>query len=150
MDRTEHGDEQVKLSISEAARRAGVERPTLYRKMKGGELSKEIDQDGKPVIDLAELARLYPHAVTMSGIITASSAVDTDNAVLKNTSPNSLLQAELEMVRERLLELEADKSDLRSERDKLLALLQEQSASMRILTDQRPQQKSWLAQLFGR
>jgi hypothetical protein len=59
--------DSTKLSISEAARRAGVRRNTIYRKLESGKLSKETGDDGNPVIDLSELARLYPRAVSSAG-----------------------------------------------------------------------------------
>jgi hypothetical protein len=57
----------VKLTISEAARRAGVRRTAIYRKRDAGKLSRDTDRDGNPVIDLSELTRRYPHAVTDPG-----------------------------------------------------------------------------------
>lgn len=52
----------MKLTINKASRRAGVRRATNCRKRDAGKLSRETDEDGNPVTDLAELARLYPHA----------------------------------------------------------------------------------------
>ncbi len=54
----------MKVSISEAARRAGVKRTTIYRKLESGKLSKELGEDGQPCIELSELSRIYPRLVT--------------------------------------------------------------------------------------
>lgn len=136
----------MKLSISEAARRAGVDRGTIYHKLKKGELSKEIGDDGKPVIELSELARLYPHAVGGS-----TGGLNTDQQ-MPTPSNNSVLERENELLRERIDALERDKDDLRSERDKLLDIAQ---AHTRLLTDQRsgePAEKprGLLGRLLGR
>lgn len=51
------------LSLSEAARRAGVDRSTIRRKLHQGELSATPRPDGSQGVELSELARLYPHVV---------------------------------------------------------------------------------------
>ncbi len=48
------------LSISAAARAAGVDRATLHRALKSGRLSATTDETGARVIDTAELARVFP------------------------------------------------------------------------------------------
>jgi hypothetical protein len=48
------------VSISEAARLTGKGRETLYRHAKAGKLSIGKDELGNPVIDTAELFRVYP------------------------------------------------------------------------------------------
>lgn len=47
------------VSISEAARLVGKGRQTLYNHKKQGKLSFDRDQDGNPVIQVAELMRVY-------------------------------------------------------------------------------------------
>lgn len=50
-----------KVSISEAARMAGIARSTLYRAyIDAGKVSIEKDILGKPVIDVSELVRVFP------------------------------------------------------------------------------------------
>jgi len=49
----------TKVSISEAARLTGKPRSTLHRHIGNGTLSKESDGQGKPVLDVAELERVY-------------------------------------------------------------------------------------------
>lgn len=137
----------MKLGISEAARRAGVGRQTLYRKIESGALSKEIGAEGKPVIDLSELSRLYPQVVAAATM--RQPASDTAD-IQKTGRSDNLLQAELAAARHRIQELEADRTDLRAERDKLLSVVQEQATSMRLLTDQSPRKRGWLSRLIGR
>jgi hypothetical protein len=49
----------AEVSISEAARLTGKSRNTLHRHIKSGKVSKREDKDGNPVIDTAELIRVY-------------------------------------------------------------------------------------------
>lgn len=50
------------VSISEAARLAGVSRSTLYRVyIKSGKISVSQNDRGQPVIDVAELLRVFKH-----------------------------------------------------------------------------------------
>jgi transcriptional regulator of acetoin/glycerol metabolism len=140
----------VKLTISEAARRAGVRRMTIYRKLEAGKLSKETDEDGNPVIDLAELARVYPHAITAS---------DRNPEKPRDTPGTSAETAEvrefralLEQERQERQRERADKddviADLRQQRDRLLAL---HEADQRLLADLRekpPRQRRWFARLM--
>lgn len=130
----------MKLSISEAARRAGVKRMTIYRKIENGKLSKETGANGKSVIDFAELTRLYPNAVN------ATSQTMRQFVAGKNTQDISALHdlvAMLKQDKERLtgeldqqrLASQADMAREREERYRLMALLE---TLQHQLTDQRP------------
>ena len=127
----------MKLSISEAARRAGVERPTLYRKIKSGLISKEIGPDGKPVIDLSELARLYP-GVTNRDTVSQYTTSDTSEQA-NNTLSDSALQMEVKMLREQVTALQTDKEWLKGQLE----------AQTRLLSDQSPKGGFW-SRLRGR
>lgn len=62
-DTPENSDELYRsggtVSISEASRMVGKSRGTLYRHNKAGDLSFEKDDEGNPVIQVAELVRVY-------------------------------------------------------------------------------------------
>ena len=141
----------MKLTISEAARRAGVRRMTIYRKLEAGKLSKEADEDGKPVIDLAELARVYPHAVTDPDRNPEKSH-DTPQTSAETAEVREL-RALLEQERQERQRERADKddviADLRQQRDRLLAL---HEADQRLLADRREKprsrQRRWFARLM--
>ena len=132
-----------KFSISDAAKRAGVERTTLYRKIDKGELSAEIDAHGTKVIDASELLRVYPDASVIDNRTTGMQQMRTvetqQNATADATMAVLLREAEMreekiEDMKRRIEALEADKTDLRSERDRLLKVIEEQSASVKLLT----------------
>ena len=55
------------LSIAEAARLVGKDRKTLYRMMNGGKLSFKATEDGRRVIDPAELWRVFPFSAPSHG-----------------------------------------------------------------------------------
>jgi len=52
------------LNMTEAAKRAGISRTTLWRKVKAGVLSATTSPDGSPGIDEAELTRVF-HSETV-------------------------------------------------------------------------------------
>lgn len=103
---------QVKLSISEAARRAGIQRQTLYRKIKSGAISTVQGDDGQPLIDLSELARVFPSAVST----TVQPVTGPDNPA------DSLLQLEIKHLRERLDAAERDRDAWRDQAKQLARL----------------------------
>jgi excisionase family DNA binding protein len=133
-----------KFSISEAAKRAKVERTTLYRKIDKGEISAEIDAHGTKVIDASELLRVYPEATVIDTPATSAQQMHTvetqQNATADATMAVLLREAEMreekiEDMKRRIEALEADKTDLRAERDRLLKVIEEQSASVKLLTE---------------
>lgn len=58
------------FTVADAAKRAGVERTTLYRKLKKGELSAQSDASGNKFIEASELLRVYPDADVSEGFTT--------------------------------------------------------------------------------
>ena len=132
----------TKISISDAARLTGKSRVTIHRHIEKGILSKEKNGTGNSVLDLAELERVYgslkqpdpPQNVSM----------------IQPAAPNEnrILQAENQSLHERIADLEAERvrergqlaesiHDLRAERDRLLKLVDDQAATVKLLTDQR-------------
>lgn len=133
--------DMAKHSISEAAKLTGKARSTLHRHLKDGKLSKELDTDGQPVIDTAELVRVYGPLLSQDR--------GTDDAVGQQaTAPSSsvlqakieaLLEAQIDQLRkervEQINQLRADLEDARKERDNWKTQAQQLSA---LLSDQRP------------
>lgn len=69
----------ARVSISEAARLAGVSRPTIYKLLKSGELSyTSAVKHGKPVktIDTSELMRVFGTIEVVNGGNSASVKID--------------------------------------------------------------------------
>lgn len=132
----------MKLSASEAAKRTGKSVPTITRAIKSGKISADRQPEGGYQIDPAELFRVFP-AVT-----------GNDNATppkLGNETPNetSILQREVEMLREMLEQERGTVADLRRRLDDEAE--ERRSLATRLLTDQRPQAKpGLLARLLGK
>jgi hypothetical protein len=106
------------VGINEAARLTGKGKQQIYRDMKAGRLSWHVAADGKKTLGIADLDRVYGlrrQDVTgnesghQNRLLPAPvAAVTTETAV------------ELAVLRERCARLEAENSDLRQTRDKLL------------------------------
>ena len=120
----------AKHSISEAAKLTGKARSTLHRHLKDGKISKEIGADGQPVIDTAELVRVY-------GLLQGQDSSDTVSFGHQATPcQDSPLQAKIEaMMEAQIDQLRADLDDARKERDDWKAQAQRLSG---LLSDQRP------------
>ena len=120
----------AKHSISEAAKLTGKARSTLHRHLKEGKISKETDVDGQPVIDTAELVRVY-------GPLQGQDSSATGSIVQRATPiQDSPLQAKIEaMMEAQIDQLRADLEDARKERDDWKAQAQRLSG---LLSDQRP------------
>lgn len=88
-----------KHSISEAAKLAGVSRSHFYKKyIRPGVISVEKDNDDNPVIDTAEIMRVFGG---MHGD-TTESVSKIHNDTPENTSKNTVLQIEIQLLREQL------------------------------------------------
>src|SRR3954447_13854543 len=102
----------TKVSISEAARLTGKPRSTLHRHMLAGTLSKESDGQGKPVLDVAELERVYcplqQADMKQSGTLRHSATSETVAAE----------RAEIEGLRRENVLLRDQLQDVKQEREK--------------------------------
>ena len=130
-------DTPMKLNISQAAKAVGKDRKTLYRHAEKGRLTVGKDGNGNPVIDVSELERVY-------GTLNLNATPDTvgkigakpQNDTPKKSNDNTALKREIELLREQV-------GDLRSERDRLLKVIEEQTTTVKLLTDQsQPKEES--------
>ena len=130
------------LTISEAARRAGVARSTLYEMKLRGEISFTKSLAGKQGIELSELSRLFPKL--LSGIPTNSTRDDMKRQVASEREINDLKEKVERLERELI---EEKKRVLKSDErlDILLHLTQEQSKKL-LLTHQPT---GFFKRLFG-
>lgn len=139
-----------KVSLSEAARLTGKSRVTIHRHIDKGKLTKEIDGTGSPVVDIAELERVY------GTLKHPELSQDVAERQHETVNGNNLIQTELDMLREQIVTLEAERirersqqeetiQDLRRERDRLLKLVEDQTATVKLLTDQSKPEPSVLS-----
>jgi len=88
-----------KHSISEAARLAGVSRSHFYKKfIRPGKISVERDNYGNPVIDTAEIMRVFGGIQAETGDGVSEIQFDTP----EKDNKNAALEAEVRLLREQL------------------------------------------------
>lgn len=110
---------------------------------KSGKLSAE--RTGKDfLIEVSELERVFPLQPSETSHIVALKPGETAPSVAVKLDKTVLI----EELRRQVEHLEADKADLRQERDRLLSLVERQTDQVRLLTDQR--QRPWWQRLLGR
>jgi neutral trehalase len=62
MQQPAQGTEQMKLTLIQASEVTGKDRSTLYRAIKKGKLSGELQDDKSYLVDRSELFRVYPES----------------------------------------------------------------------------------------
>jgi len=90
----------MKVSISDAARLAGVSRQTLYDRINSGTLSRTPEG-----IDVAELARVYPELKPLESLKLKDVKKDSDKEGKSSSVSSELLasrEAEIEWLKEEL------------------------------------------------
>ena len=134
--------------VADAARRAGVERTTLYRKLKKGQISGQSDASGNKYIEASELLRVYPDADVSESFATMDQQLQERGIQQRATvNDNRLLQREIEVRDEKIRALEQERErerrDAQTTIDDLRLRLDQEAEERRkltlILTDQRPQ-----------
>jgi excisionase family DNA binding protein len=125
--------------VAEAAKRAGVERTTLYRKLKKGEISAHSDSSGNKFIEASELLRVYPKADLAAGFATADQQLQASGLQQRATvNENSLLQREIKVRDERVSALEQERErerrDAQATIDDLRRRLDQEAEERRRLT----------------
>lgn len=119
------------FTLAEAARIAGVSRPTIYRMVSEGKLSATVDAKGVKRVEASELKRIFPQARFETGE-TSAPVVSMRQT---ETAPDRVLEVELRAARELL---EVTRQTLQTERDEKARLLGIVEAQTRLLEDKRP------------
>jgi len=126
-----------RISISEAARLVGKPRSTLHRHIENGTLSKEVDGQGKPVLDVAELERVYgpllqadmkPNAAVRH--LATSDTVAADRAEIEG------LRRETVLLREQLQDVKQERQKWQEEADNWRK--QAERTTLLLTNDSRP------------
>ncbi|MPV87002.1 hypothetical protein [Ostreibacterium oceani] len=100
------------VSITKAAKLAGVSRTTLYDKLNNGELSKT--PNGK--IDVSELLRVYPNIEIKEELDNSNNSnIDTLNTTLQ--TDNELLKTEIRFLKEKVLMLENTIEEIKKDKE---------------------------------
>lgn len=111
----------MELSASQAAKKVGKSVPTITRAIKKGKLTAKPRDGGGWIIDAAELFRVWP---------AVSNDTDATPTVLQFKTPieTSALEREVELLREMLDEIKADRDSWKEQAQKITALIEDQSA----------------------
>ncbi len=134
----------AQLTVRQAAEQVGVSRQTMFRKIKDGTVSATVDHAGQKQIDSSELLRVFG-ALQAPGVTPATG--DDSPRLTRATGETALspavldelerlrLQlefkaAELALAQQRIDELKQRERDAMTERDRLLTLLEQQSARL--------------------
>ena len=122
------------LTLGQAAKSAGKTKPTILNAIKKGRISAKKNDAREWQIDPAELHRVYPPVSSNSSKEDETLRRETPS----NANDNKVLADKLKVAEERIAALEADKEDLRQDRDEW------RRQATALLTDQRekPPQKT--------
>jgi hypothetical protein len=134
------------VSVRIASELTGKDRSTITRAIDAGKLSATRDEHGRFLIDPAELERVF-------GALTPPIDARTD-AVHENAQPfhESALARELVLIREILdrerAAHERERGEWHEERSFLRTMLEKQTDQVKLLTDQREQERARSPSLF--
>ena len=135
------------ITTQQAAELTGRNRTTIWRACKTGRLSATKSDTGEYLIEVAELERAFGrlHSPQQGNGLHAD-AVQPD----ATANEANALRREVELLREQVRMLSADKDDLRAERDRLIGVLERNADQLKLLADQREQQKHHSPSLWAR
>lgn len=130
-------------SLKEAAESVGMGKPAILKAIQKGKISATKDEHGQWMIEPAELHRVYQPKTGNASDALPEEAKET----IGNTSGNRWMHRELDLLREerereralllgQIEDLRKDREDLKGERDKLLRVIEEQAASVKLLSHQ--------------
>lgn len=121
--------DRVGLTTQQAAARTGRSRSTIWRAIKTGRISASRSLTGDYLVEPFELARAF------GPLAQQGDARDVARATGPATAATAI---ELALLRARVAALEADKEDLRGERDRLLAVIERQTGPFFASIAQQP------------
>jgi hypothetical protein len=140
-------ENKTKLNISQAADLSGFSRTHIHKLIKKGDLTAE-GPAGRKVIDLSELARLYPHVLT--GEPKPNSKVTRN----ETSQVTSILQSQIERLERELDAMrqerdsekrarEREQEEARLEREKLHSIIERQTYMLAPPKDTEPKKTFW-------
>ena len=120
------------VGLKRASELTGKNQSTIHRAMKAGRLSYSLSDSGERLLDTSELTRLFPLKSDDDGLRNGAPGEQ------RNHTQAAELRERLVFMQQRIDALEADKTDLRAERDRLLSVIETQAQQVKLLSDQRP------------
>lgn len=147
----------TQLTVSDAAKKVGVSRQTIFKQIKAGKLSATLSHDGTKQVDVSELLRVYgrllsPDEVAKKVVHRAQqSSPELATAALQLELERAKMQLqmkdfELHQMRERVAELKTREQQANEERLRVFGLLEQQTrllaAPVPAKTSARPKPKA--------
>ena len=114
------------LTLGQAAKEAGVAKSAISRAIKTGRLSAKKTENGSFEIDPVELFRVYP----------SNGSVNTESERLATHEEHPQQHREIAILRELIDEIKGERDNLRTERERLLKVIEGQSETVKQLTYQ--------------
>jgi len=114
----------AKLSASQAAKAVGKSIPTITRAIKSGKLSAKKLDGGGYEIEPSELFRVWDAVTDESDVTQTKLGRETHNVT-------SVLEREVELLREMLDATKADRDSWKEQAQKVTALIEDQSGKKR-------------------
>jgi predicted site-specific integrase-resolvase len=131
------------VTINEASNLVGKSTKTIYRHIDSGKLSCVIDDNGRKMVDISELVRIYGLDLTLAKKDNGVSMSERGNEVENDIA---LLEKEIELLKMLL-----------SEKDKLLNEKDQRNADLKqalmLIEDKNKvgqPRKSWFGRVFGK
>jgi excisionase family DNA binding protein len=126
----------MSYTLKQAADATGLAKSTVQRAIKSGKISATLTDSGNYQIDPVELHRVFSPVErnTVKPVAIEQDAPD------ETASENRELRTRVELMGELIKQIESQRDDLRSERDRLLTVIQEQAGTVKQLTHQAERQ----------
>jgi hypothetical protein len=134
------------LTVSQAARAAGKSKGQISRMIRSGKISADRSNSSRPLIDGAELLRVYPQADL------GKRHLETSPETHAQPEETGAMQAQIDAL---MSERDRLRADLDREREAAAEretwLRQQVETAQRQLADQRPREdkRGWLGRLLG-
>lgn len=125
-------------SLKAAAEAAGVGKPAILKSIKKGRVSAKKNAKGQWEIDPAELHRVYPPVSGTGSGNGSGERQETVEGTRETPQGNSILEREIELLRERLADKDNVIDDLRRRLDQEA---EERRRLTLMLTDQRERKR---------
>ena len=126
----------MSYTLKQAADATGLAKSTVQRAIKSGKISATFTDSGNYQIDPVELHRVFSPVErnTVQPVAIEQDALD------ETASENRELRTRVELMGDLIKQIESQRDDLRSERDRLLTVIQEQAGTVKQLTHQAERQ----------
>lgn len=120
-------------TLGQAAKATGLSKPTISEAIKKGKISAVRNENGSFAIDPAELHRVYPP------VASPASKAETETEPFRThdlTAKIMVLEAQVKAIGDLKDQISAERDDLRTERDRLLGVIEQQAGTVKQLTYQ--------------